>query len=208
MSGGGNRLSPARKDETMGDDATTRIAHLLFEAGTLKNQRRTGWWVAGVRDPESVAEHSWRTGLIASVLASMEGADPAEAALIAVWHDTGETRTGDLHHLAQKYLGPGPDARDIAADQTEGIPDAVGAMVRCAVAAYEEQDSPEARCAKDADKLECLIQGVEYRAQGHAAAQRWIDSSLERITTASGRALAEAVLAQDPLDWIHPAMRR
>lgn len=192
----------------MGDDGPARIAHLLFEAGTLKNQRRTGWWVAGVRDPESVAEHSWRTALIASVLASMEGADPAEAALIAVWHDTGETRTGDLHHLAQKYLESKPDARDIAADQTGGVPEAVGAMVRSAVAAYEEQDTPEARCAKDADKLECLIQAVEYRAQGHAAAQRWIDSSLERIATDGGRALAAAVLAQEPLDWVRTAMGR
>lgn len=208
MSGGANRRPQAWKDVTMGDDGLTRIAHLLFETGTLKNQRRTGWWVAGVRDPESVAEHSWRTALIASVLASMAGADPAGAALIAVWHDTGETRTGDLHHLAQKYLESRPDARDIAADQAEGTPGPVGAMVRSAVAAYEEQDTPEARCAKDADKLECLIQAVEYRAQGHAAAQRWIDSNLERITTDGGRALAAAVLAQEPLDWVRPAMDR
>ncbi len=41
----------------MGDDLT-KVAHFLFETGTLKNARRTGWWMAGIRDPESVAEHS------------------------------------------------------------------------------------------------------------------------------------------------------
>ncbi|SHJ91696.1 putative hydrolases of HD superfamily [Nocardiopsis flavescens] len=188
-------------------DETTRAAHLLREVGTLKNQRRTGWWMAGVRDPESVAEHSWRTALIASVIAAMEGADPAKAALIAVWHDTGETRSGDVHHLGQKYLVSKPDPRDIVADQTEGLSMRVGEMVRSAVAAYEDQDSPEARCAKDADKLECLLQGVEYRAQGHAAAQRWIDGSLGRIRTESGKALADAVLEQGSLDWLYAAMK-
>ncbi|MEU3211154.1 HD domain-containing protein [Nocardiopsis alba] len=187
-------------------DETTRAAHLLHEMGVLKAQRRTGWWMAGVRDPESVAEHAWRTALIASVIAAMEGADPARAALISVWHDTGETRSGDINHLGQKYIGTKPDARDIAADQTSGLAAEVGEMVRSAVAAYEEQDSLEARCAKDADKLECLLQGVEYRAQGYSAAQRWIDNSLPRIKTTSGRALAEAVLEQGGLDWLYAAM--
>ena len=27
------------------------------EAGLLKHIKRSGWWVAGVKDPESVAEH-------------------------------------------------------------------------------------------------------------------------------------------------------
>ncbi|PWV49215.1 HD family hydrolase [Nocardiopsis sp. L17-MgMaSL7] len=189
-------------------DETTRAAHLLYEAGTLKNQRRTGWWMAGVRDPESVAEHSWRTALIASVIAAMEGADPAKAALIAVWHDTGETRSGDINHLGQKYVGTKPDARDIAADQTAGLPAQVGEMVRAAVASYEEQDSVEALCAKDADKLECMVQGIEYRAQGHAAAQRWIDGSRGRIKTKSGQALADATLEQGTLDWLYAAMER
>lgn len=58
----------------MTDDLST-AARLLYEAGTLKQARPTGWWMAGVRDPESVAEHSWRTSLIASAIAKLEGAD-------------------------------------------------------------------------------------------------------------------------------------
>ncbi|GHJ99373.1 hypothetical protein SY2F82_11710 [Streptomyces sp. Y2F8-2] len=37
------------------------VARFLYEAGTLKNTARTGWWMVGVQHPESVAEHSWRT---------------------------------------------------------------------------------------------------------------------------------------------------
>ncbi|WP_431873116.1 HD domain-containing protein [Nocardiopsis eucommiae] len=187
-------------------DETTRTAQFLHEAGTLKNQRRTGWWMAGVRDPESVTEHSWRTSLIASVLASMEGADPARAALIATWHDTGETRTGDVNHLGRKYVQGSVDPLEIAVDQTEGMPAPLAELVRGAVAEYEAQETAEAVCAKDADKLECLVQGVEYRAQGHGTAQRWIDNSKARIKTRSGKALAEAVLAGEPMDWLRAAM--
>ncbi|GAA0989540.1 HD domain-containing protein [Nocardiopsis tropica] len=187
-------------------DETVSTARFLHEAGTLKNQRRTGWWMAGVRDPESVAEHSWRTSLIASVLASMEGADPARAALIATWHDTGETRSGDVNHLGRKYVEGSADPREIAADQTEGLPAPLAEMVRGAVAEYEAQETAEAWCAKDADKLECLLQGLEYRAQGYSSAQRWIDNSRARIKTESGRALAEAALAGDPVDWLRAAM--
>lgn len=60
----------------MADDLSA-VGRFLYEAGTLKQTRRTGWWMAGVRDPESVAERSWRTALIATIIAKLEGADPA-----------------------------------------------------------------------------------------------------------------------------------
>lgn len=67
----------------MADDLSA-VAYFLYEAGTLKQTRRTGWWMADVRDPESIADRSWRTSLIASIIAKLEGADPARAAFLAV----------------------------------------------------------------------------------------------------------------------------
>jgi len=34
------------------------LAGLLYELGLLKRYKRTGWLVAGVTSPESVADHS------------------------------------------------------------------------------------------------------------------------------------------------------
>ncbi|MBF0384955.1 MAG: HD domain-containing protein, partial [Candidatus Omnitrophica bacterium] len=39
--------------------------NLFAEAGLLKRVKRSGWWVAGIKDPESVAEHSFRCAVIA-----------------------------------------------------------------------------------------------------------------------------------------------
>ncbi|WP_066955894.1 HD domain-containing protein [Streptomyces lushanensis] len=189
----------------MADDLSA-VAHFLFEAGTLKQARRTGWWMAGVRDPESVAEHSWRTSLIATIIAKLEGADPARAAFLAVWHDTQETRTGDVNYLGKKYSAGAADPREVTADQTAGMPDALASTVRDLVAEYEAKESPEAICAKDADKLECLLQGIEYKAQGYGNAQRWIDNSRARLVTETAQRLADELLGQGSLDWLRTAL--
>ncbi|MGP3979505.1 HD domain-containing protein [Streptomyces sp. KR80] len=186
-------------------DDLSAVAHFLYEAGTLKQARRTGWWMAGVRDPESVAEHAWRTSLIASVIAKLEGADPARAAFLAVWHDSQETRTGDVNHLAKKYA-PSADPREVTADQTAGMPEVLAATVRELVAEYEAKESPEAICARDADKLECLLQGIEYKAQGYENAQRWIDNSRGRLVTKTANRLADELLSQGSMDWLRAAM--
>ncbi|MFJ3085334.1 HD family hydrolase [Streptomyces sp. NPDC086838] len=186
-------------------DDLSAVGRFLFEAGTLKHTRRTGWWMAGVRDPESVAEHSWRTSLIASLIAKLEGADPAKAALLAVWHDTQETRTGDVNYVGKKYA-PAGDPQAVTADQTEGMPETLASAIQDVVAEYEAKESPEAICARDADKLECLLQGIEYKAQGYENAQRWIDNSRARLVTETGQRLAAELLDQDSLDWLRTAL--
>lgn len=187
-------------------DGMSAVARFLFEAGTLKLTKRSGWWMAGVKDPESVADHSWRTALIASIIAQLEGADPARAAFLAVWHDSQETRTGDVNHLGKKYAQGEADPRAITADQVAGMPEQLAEAIRALVGEYEAKESLEAVCARDADKLECMIQGIEYRAQGYAHAQRWIDNSRGRITTKSGQDLADAVLETGSLDWLRAAL--
>lgn len=188
----------------MADDLSA-VARFLYEAGTLKHTRRTGWWMAGVNDPESVAEHSWRTSIIASVIAKLEGADPARAAFLAVWHDTQETRTGDVNYLGKKYA-TSADPEAVTADQTAGMPELLAATIQDLVAEYEAKDSPEAVCARDADKLECMLQGIEYKAQGYQAAQRWIDNSRARLATETGQRLADELLGQGTLDWLRAAI--
>jgi putative hydrolases of HD superfamily len=176
------------------------VASFAFELGVLKRMRRSGWWHAGVRDPESVAEHSLRVAQLASLIASIEGADPGRAAFLAIWHDSQETRTGDIPHTARPYLDQhSPEA--ITADQTASLPDAARKTVQEAVTEYEAQQTPEARCARDADKLECLIQAIEYRDTGYAGVQGWIDSSRSGLRTDTARRIADAALLTSPLAW-------
>ncbi len=176
------------------------VASFAFELGLLKRIRRAGWWHLGVRDPESVAEHSLRVAQLASLIAAIEGAEPGRAALLAIWHDSQETRTGDIPHTACPYLDQrSPEV--ITADQTAALPDTARKTVQESVVEYETQHTPEARCAKDADKLECLIQAIEYQDAGYARTQGWIDSSRAGLHTDAARRIADAALRTSPLAW-------
>ncbi len=182
------------------DEHAVAVANFAFELGVLKRTRRAGWWHVGVRDPESVAEHSLRVAQLASIIAAVEGAEPGRAALLAVWHDSQETRTGDIPHTARPYLNQcRPEV--ITADQTASLPDTARKTVQEAVAEYEAQQTPEARCAKDADKLECLVQAVEYKNAGYARVQGWIDSSRNSLRTDTARRIADAAICTSPLAW-------
>jgi putative hydrolases of HD superfamily len=178
----------------------TGVADFIFEMGVLKRLRRAGWWHIGVRDPESVAEHSLRVAQVASLIAAEEGADPAQAAFLAIWHDSQETRTGDIPHTARPYL-PGIDNEAVTADQVARMPELTRKTVLEAVSEFEAQTSPEARCAKDADKLECLVQAIEYHAAGYCGVQGWIDSSYAALRTDTARRIADAALSTSPLAW-------
>ncbi|MFI2709377.1 HD family hydrolase [Micromonospora sp. NPDC018662] len=191
----------------MSEDQYAAAMRFIFEAGVLKRAARTGWWFAGVKHPESIAEHSHRTALIGMVLAAMEGADPARTTMLCVLHDTQETRITDIPHIAKRYLKAAPNTA-VTADQVAGCPPAVTDTITAAVAEYEAGETLEAVVARDADKLECLVQAVEYRHQGIDNVQRWIDSSRAALTTASAQRLADAALTGQPLAWLTPPSKR
>src|SRR5947209_16892644 len=100
----------------------SNIAKYLYEIGHLKRVKRSGWWMAGIVDPESVAEHSYRTAVLGYVLASLEGADPMKTATICLFHDTGEARIGDLHRVAKRYIDVGEREEAALSEQVEQLP--------------------------------------------------------------------------------------
>lgn len=181
-------------------DPVAALAAFGYELGLLKRIRRTGWWHVGVDNPESVGAHTARVAHLAALIAAEEHADPARAAFLALWHDTQETRTGDLPHTLHDYL-PKPDPRAITADQTAGLPERSRDLIRAAVEEYETRQSLEARCAKDADKLDMLLQAVEYRDIGVARVQGWIDSARKGLATETARRVADVATQMSPLTW-------
>ncbi|WP_174534394.1 HD domain-containing protein [Micromonospora chalcea] len=187
----------------MSDNPDAAAMSFIFEAGVLKRAARTGWWFAGVQHPESIAEHSFRTALIGMMLAAMEGADPGRVSMLCVLHDTQETRITDIPHIAKRYLNTVPNMA-VTADQVAHCPPAIADVITAAVAEYEAGETLEAVVARDADKLECLVQAVEYRHQGVADVQRWIDNSRAALRTTSAHRLADAALTGAPMAWLNP----
>jgi putative hydrolase of HD superfamily len=185
---------------TPDDSQVAAIVDYFFEAGALKRIPRTGWLNAGVKHPESVAEHSYRTGLIGAVLAIMEGADPAKVAFMGVVHDTQETRIGDIAYIGRRYV-KAADNRDVTADQTADAPSAVREALAGIVDEIESYETKESIIHRDADKLECLFQAIEYRETGSTNMQPFYDSMLTQLVTESAKAIALQALDTNSQRW-------
>jgi putative hydrolase of HD superfamily len=181
-------------------DQTAALIRLSHEAGHLKNVPRTGWLRAGVRMPESVAEHSWRVSVLAYFIAHAEGADAEHAAVLGMFHDLAEVRTGDVDWVGRNYVAKVDDSM-VVRDQAAGLAPVQFEGVTEAVCEHAAAETPEALCARDADKLECLLQGREYEQQGYPLARGWVETMLAAVRTPTGKALAEVALAADPAEW-------
>ena len=66
------------------------------EIGKLKKIKRSGWLVSGVKNPESVADHSFRMSIMVMVLGRNKNIDMEKAIKIALVHDIAEAETGDI----------------------------------------------------------------------------------------------------------------
>jgi putative hydrolases of HD superfamily len=88
----------------------------------------------------------------------------------------------------------------VTADQVAAFPDEIGRAVRALVDDYERQEAPEARLARDADKLECLIQAREYQAHGHDV-QPWVETAVADLRSATAKRLADELQHTRPDRW-------
>lgn len=64
--------------------------------GKLKKVKRAGWVREMVKNPESVAEHSFRTIVLAMILAPNLKVNQEKLIRMAIIHDLGEVMVGDL----------------------------------------------------------------------------------------------------------------
>ena len=174
-----------------------RIVEFLFEAGMLKKTPRSGWqFLDG--GSESVAEHVFRTAMIAFVLARIDDTVDADKVLrLALVHDLPEARTGDLNYVNQKYTTA--DEAKAAADMTHGLPFAD--ELEELLAEYRGERSPESVLAHDADQLEMLLELKEKIDAGSVAAGDWTPFVLRRLRTDAGRQLAEKILEGNSASW-------
>ncbi len=186
-------------DPSHDDHPLAGAAAFLFEMGHLKRLARAGWLLLGVPQPESVADHTFRVGIVGIALAAMEGADIGRTASLCLLHDSPESRIGDVPSVGRAYVSTAsPEA--VAAHQTSRMPPALAEVFQGLVAEYEAAVTIESQVAHDADKVETLLQAVEYQAQGHDTAP-WRESSTIALRTNSAKQLAQAINSADPHEW-------
>lgn len=137
----------------------------------LKGIPRTGWVLRGVPagEAESVAAHSWGVSLVALALAELhpEPVDVGRLLSMCLLHDLAESVLGDLPGPATTYLPSGAKQaaeRHVLADTLAGLPFAPAWQALWEE--FEAGSTVEAQLARDADRLDMLIQAAGYEGAG------------------------------------------
>ena len=167
----------------------------------LKRVKRSGWWVAGIKHPETVAEHSFRCAVIAYYIAHCEGADPFKVVTMALFNDIHEARINDLHKMGHYYIEFRDAEKKVFADQIAALDPRVKKGLSRARSLYDRQDCRESIAARDADILECLVQAKEYVDNGYPAARTFFKRAPDHLKTKTARALWKRALTWDSHAW-------
>ncbi|XP_057809924.1 uncharacterized protein LOC131024432 isoform X1 [Salvia miltiorrhiza] len=135
----------------------------------LKSTKRKGWLNHGIKGPESIADHMYRMSLMALIADDAPGVNRERCIKIAIVHDIAEAIVGDItpsdgvpkHEKSRmeqealdemcKVLGGGMRADEIQELWQE----------------YETNSSLEANLVKDFDKVEMILQALEYETAEH-----------------------------------------
>lgn len=142
------------------------MAAFLEIVSRLKTQKRTGWIDRDVPQPESIADHMYRMGVI-SMLSGRSDLDIGRCVQIALVHDIAESIVGDITPYAD-VTKEEKHRRELEAiiyirDLVSNFNKQAGELIYDLWNQYENQTSPEAVLVKDIDKFELLVQASEYQ---------------------------------------------
>ena len=183
------------------------IVNYIFEVSVLNKELHNGLKMIGVSNPDSVAEHALRAAQIGYILTVLEnkrnGTDlsPEKVASILVFHDNGETRIGDLHKIASRYIDSTEAEKNAFADQANQLPKEIGENLIKYFEEIEERNTKEGIIAKDADWLETAFMVKEHYDLGNELAMVWINNVGKAIETESAKEIFKVMKETRFTDW-------
>ena len=180
---------------------TKNLVKFLFEAGQLKQVKRSGWWIINIKDPENVAEHSFRCAIVGYVLSKMEKCNTEKVVLMCLFQDLPEARITDLHKVAHRYIDVRKAEKEAFREQMERLPKESADELTKLFMEFSSDSSKEGVVARDADLLENVLSAKEYYDLGHKEAARWIHHIRKLIKTQSAMTLLKTIEKTNSKEW-------
>jgi len=183
--------------EKMTDSSLQNLSKFLEITGILKRTQRTGWAEVGVYQPESVADHTFRTAFLCMLYADMENLDPLKLLRMALIHDLPEAVIGDLM--------PSQKTTETKENEKTAIHKILGLLPKTQMEnylavwnEYEEGKTREAKAVRQLEKIEMALQAKEYKNFGSAkkSLERFIKYAKEATAWPELRRLLSCVLEE------------
>jgi len=185
---------------------TKRIAHFLFELGTMRKLPRIHMQTLLAGDlSDNIASHSYVVTMVGWILAQIEGADVNKVLKMCLLHDVGEIRSGDHNWVHKKYVKIFDD--EIKEEQ---LGEFKKFEFRDILDEYDRRETLEAKVAKDADLVGQIILLREYEWQGNKEAGMWLRGKGEKernyrktedLNTKSAIKIGKALYDVRPSEW-------
>lgn len=135
------------------------LLEILHVSERLKDAVRHCYTSGGRR--ESVAEHSWRTALMAYLIADeFPEADMNKVIKMCLIHDLGEAFTGDIP-VFKKTEGDEKKEEELLLSWTRSLPEPCASEMTALFSEMAERKTLEAKIYKAMDSLEAVIQHNE-----------------------------------------------
>lgn len=183
--------------EIMPETKLQNLIKFLEITGILKQTERTGWVEIGVYQPESVADHTFRTTLLCMLYADIEALDPTKLMKMALIHDLPESVTGDLTP-SQKTPETKEKEEKAISQIFSLLPKKQRENYLAIWREYEEGRTREAKAVQQLEKIEMALQAKEYQKLGSAnkSLDRFIKSAEEATASPELRRLLSCILEE------------
>jgi len=185
-----------------------KITDFIFELNQLKREYHRGLALAGVKQPDTIAEHSLRAAQVGYILACMEneraGAEAVSAekvAMMLIIHDNAETRVGDQHKVGARYFDIKEPSMSAFSDQIAGLGSGVEEKWKGYMGEYKSRSTREGVVAKDADWLEVAFQAKECVDTGYESAQDIIDNVEAALETEAAKEIMAMMKETKFTEW-------
>ena len=146
----------------------------LVEAFALKDERRTGWQLRRISNPESVAGHTWGVALLCLQYGREADIDTDRALRMALVHDLAEAKTGDVatrvNDTDQRVSTPEKDRRE--RDAMDDLAPALDSEIRDLWEEYEARETHESVFVKDMDLVDMCLQALVYERENRYDGER------------------------------------
>ena len=178
-----------------------RLIGFFQEINKLKRIKRSGWVVDKVKNPESVAEHSFRTAVMCMFLGKGRRLDLEKAMKMALIHDIAEARIGDIisywrYPKAVPVREKAEKEQKAMAAMASGLEGGRGLLELWKE--YEARKTKEAMFVKQVEKLEMALQALEYEKEGYGIRGHYFQEADELIKDPGLRRLLRKITDRRP----------
>jgi len=146
----------------------------------LKETKRSGWVKNKIKNPESVADHSYAVAMLALTVSLPKGVDRNKLVKMALVHDFAESLTGDLIHEGPNKSIDTNKKKQLEINAVKKIFSKEPDLLKLVMESLNNK-TKEAKLLSELDKLEMFMQSKYYETKTGKSLEEFQKSAVKAV---------------------------